>query len=79
MNKLYLFLAVCALVCGAYFYGMNLADAKCRARFSQQNLQSIQNYQNQIMKNKRQTDEIIYKTSVRDIRRVLRDKYSIAD
>jgi len=79
MNKLYLFLAVCALVCGAYFYGMNLADAKCRAHFSQQNLQSIQNYQNQIMKNKRQTDEIIYKTSVRDIRRVLRDKYSIAD
>lgn len=66
-------------VVGVWYCGVFVGDAKCRANISQQNLQNIQNYQNQIMKNKRQTDEIVFKTNVRDIRRVLRDKYSIAD
>ena len=79
MNKLYLLLAVCAVVGGAYICGANIADAKCRARFDRQNLQAMQNLQNQIIQNKRKNHEIVYKTGVADIRRILRDKYSIAE
>lgn len=67
------------MVCGAYFYGANLADAKCRARIVQQNLSALQNMQIQITTTKRKNHENVYKTSVADIRHILRDKYSIAE
>ncbi len=79
MNKLYLFMAIAAVVVGAYFYGANVADANCRARAAKQNVENLTNFQNQIIKNKRSNHEIVYKTSLRDIRRILRDKYSIAE
>ena len=79
MNKLYFCVLGIAIVFGAYVCGANIADSRCRMDFANQNLNQLQNFQNQIMKNKRQTDEIVFKTNVRDIRRVLRDKYSIAD
>ena len=79
MNKLYMFFGLCIIVCGAYVCGANVADAKCRARIIEQNLSALQNYQNQIIKNKRKNREIVYKTDVDDIRRILRDKYSIAE
>ena len=79
MNKLYFCALGIAVVVCAYVCGLKIADSRCRMDFANQNLNQLKNYQNQIMKNKRQTDEIIYKTSVRDSRRVLRDKYSIAD
>ena len=79
MTKLYFLLAGCALVVGAWFYGADVADAKCRAQVANQNLQIWQNMQNQIIQNKRKNHEIVYKTGVADIRRVLRDKYSVAE
>ena len=79
MNKIYLLLAVVALVCGAYFYGANVADAKCRAKISAQRLENLQNIQNELMKNKKENHEIAYKTAVHDVRRILRDKYTIAE
>ena len=79
MTKLYFLLAICALVVGAWFYGADVADAKCRAQVANQNLQIWQNMQNQIIQNKRKNHEIVYKTGVADIRRVLRDKYSVAE
>ena len=79
MNKLYLFFGICAAVCGAYFYGANVADAKCRARVANQNLQNIQNLQNQISKTKRITHDTVYKMGAGDVRRVLRDKYTIGE
>ena len=79
MNKLYLFFAIVALIVGAGFYGANVADANCRADMARQNIQNLQNFQNQVIKNKRINHEIVYKTGVDDIRRILCDKYSIAE
>ena len=79
MNKIYLFIAICVIVCGAYFYGANVADAKCRARVANTNLQILQTMQNQIIKNKKENHEIVYKTGVGDVRRILRDKYTIGE
>ena len=79
MNKLYLFLSICAVVCGAYLCGTVVADARCRARISQQNLQTVQNIQNQITKNKRIIHDTVYKMGVDDVRRILRDKYTIGE
>ena len=53
MTKLYFLSAICALVMGAWFYGANVADAKCRAQVANQKLQVLQNVQNQIIQNKR--------------------------
>ena len=77
MNKIYLFGMIGVIVCGAYFYGLNVADAKCRAQIAVANLQSLQNLQNQTIKTKKENHEIVYKTGVHDIRRILRDKYTI--
>ena len=79
MNKIYLLFGLGTVICGAYFYGANVADAKCRATIAQENLKQIQNVQQQNMINKRNTHEIVYKTGVGDIRRILHDKYSIAE
>jgi len=79
MNKLYLCFGICATVCGAYLCGNWVADAKCHAQVERQNLQNLQNYQNQISKNKRINHDTVYKMGVGDIRRILRDKYTIGE
>lgn len=64
--------AVCAVF---YFYGINVGNSKC----------TIQNFQEQIdLTKQNQTkerilNETVYKTGVADIRRILRDKYSIKE
>lgn len=75
MNKIYLVLLVGALVCGAYFYGANITNVKCHNEIAQNNLVEIQETQ----KNKREIHEIVYKTGTIDIRRILCDKYTIAE
>ena len=75
MNKLYLLMAVCALVIGAFFYGSNLADSKCQMRHITESAHN----QTQIIKKQRIIHENVYKTGVGDIRRILRDKYTIAE
>lgn len=79
MNKLYLIGLIGAIVCGAYLYGTNVADAKCKMNQAQANLQNMQNTQIQIIESKRKNHEIVYKTGVRDIRNILCDKYTIAE
>jgi len=79
MNKLYLIIAVGGVICGAYVCGANIADAKCRAKTVQQNFAELQKYQNQISQIKRKNHETVYKTGVRDVRRILRDKYTISE
>ena len=79
MNKLYLFLLLCVIVCGAYLYGANVADAKCRLRINQENFTAIQKYQKQILNTKRITHDTVYKMGVSDIRHILRDKYTIGE
>ena len=75
MNKIYFMLAIGALVWGAYFYGVNITNAKCQIRY----FQETNHAQEILIKNKKEIHENVYKTGVRDIRRILRDKYSIAE
>ena len=75
MNKLYILCLFGLVVCVVYFYGEHVGYSKCK----------IQNYQNEInlieqnTKSKRIINDKVYKTGVRDIRRILHDKYTIKE
>ena len=75
MNRLYFIILICAIVFGAYFYGVNITEAKCKLRFVNENLQ---NQNNQIQK-QREIHDVVYKMVLGDVRRILRDKYTIAE
>lgn len=64
-----------ALVLGAYFYGANIMDAKCREQIAQNNLNAVQ----QTEHNKKEFHDKVIKTGMYDIRRILRDKYTIKE
>ena len=75
MSKIYFLILISALIFGAYFYGVNITNAKCREIQANNNIAEIQ----QTDKNKREIHDMVYKTGLRDIRRILRDKYTIAE
>lgn len=75
MNRLYFMIVICAIVFGAYFYGVNITDAKCQLRHVNENVQN----QTEQIQNQRGIHDMVYKTGVGDIRRILRDKYTIAE
>lgn len=75
MNKIYFVMIASAIILGAYFYGVNITNVKCRERQANNNISEIQHIEN----NKRIIHDTVYKTGVRDIRRILRDKYTIAE
>ena len=66
---------ICALVIGAFFYGKNVGVSKCEI----QNLQNQINTTEQNQVKERDINDKVFKTGVADIRRILRDKYSIAE
>ena len=59
----------------AYFYGANIADAKCQMRY----LKNDTKNQEILIQNKKEIHEKVYKTGVADIRGFLRDKYTIVE
>ena len=63
------------MIFGAYFYGVNITNAKCDKKYLQNNLQNIQ----QIQQNQRVIHDKVYKTGVADIRRILHNEYTIAE
>ena len=75
MTKVYLMIFVGAFVMGAYFYGVNITKAKCREKNVTNNLTEIQ----YLEQNQRKIHDTVYKTGLGDIRRILRDKYTIAE
>lgn len=79
MNKLYLLAALVAVVCAAYVFGDRMGDVKCRLRINSENFVAIQNYQSQISKTKRTIHDTVYKMGADDVRRILRDKYTIGE
>ena len=79
MNKLYLVILISVIVVGSYFYGSNVADAKCKMRVAQESVKIAENSRIQDITNKRIINENVYKTGVGDLRRILHDKYTIAE
>ena len=75
MNKLYLVMAICALIIGAYFYGVNITNAKCQ----KQHIEQIFQNQTESIQNQRIIHDTVYNTGVGDIRRILHDEYTIAE
>ena len=75
MNKIYFVVLIGALVTGAYIYGANITDVKCRVRY----LQDINQNNIRTIKHKKEIHETVYKTGVGDIRRILRDRYTISE
>jgi len=75
MTKIYLIILMCAFGLGAFFYGRNVGVAKCE----KQNLQNQINITKQKQMNERIINDKVFKTGVADIRRILRDKYTIAE
>jgi len=60
---------------GAYFYGVNITNAKCQIRQTEQQNKNA----TQIIQNQRVIHDTVYKTGLVDIRRILHDKYTIAE
>ena len=71
MIRIYFIVGVSAMIFGAYFYGVNMTNSKCEKKY----LQNIQ----QTQQKQRVIHDKVYKTGVGDIRRILRDKYTITD
>jgi len=79
MTKIYLILSIISIVVLSYFYGANVANAKCKLLFAQQQSAFLQKSQEQYLENKRLIDEKVYKTGVVDIRGILFNKYTISE
>ena len=75
MNKLYFIVMFVCCIFGAFAFGKNIADAKCRLRFAQ----TINKQTEQYLENKRIINDKVYKTGVADIRHILQSEYSISE
>lgn len=75
MTKIYLYSALAGLFLTVFLFGHSIGVAKCQQEFT---TQSVALSQEQNVK-KEAINAEIYRTGVRDIRRVLREKYTIAD
>ena len=75
MNKIYLLIFVFGIVIGAYFAGTRVATQKCNARIATVTAGA----QKQIFQTMGDVNAETFSTGVRDIRRILREKYSIAE
>ena len=75
MHKLYFLLFLLAVVCGAYFAGGQVGRQHCNARMGA----DIITQQSQIMKIQGDINAEAYNLNTGDIRRRLREKYTIAE
>jgi len=73
--RIYILVAVVVVLSAAYFMGLNIGRANCVADVSQN---SVNLYQQQLKKQGEINVEI-NRTNVRDIRDILRAKYTIAE
>lgn len=75
MIKVYLIILICAIITGAYFYGKNVGVSQCEKQYSQNQINITEQQKNK----EGLINETVYKTGVNDIRRILHDKYTIAE
>lgn len=75
MIKKYLILAICGLIFGAFIYGRGIGVEKCKLEMAVKNNEFLQ----QQTKQRKKINAEVYHTNMRDVRRVLRAKYTIAE
>ena len=75
MVRIYMAALLGGAIFFAYFVGAHIANIKCNERVAHANVQQI------VMNNKtmENANDAVFRTSVADIRRVLREKYTIAE
>ncbi|MDE5615520.1 MAG: hypothetical protein K2I81_01665 [Alphaproteobacteria bacterium] len=79
MKMFYLFGGVFAALVLAYFVGGALGRAECRERIAVQNAKAVAIAHTAIIEKERKIDAETYRIGAGDIRRVLREKYTIAE
>ena len=75
MNKLWFCGLGAAISAALYFCGRGVGTARCRMDMAVQSAQT----QIQIIKRVEQINENVYRTNLGDIRRIMREKYTIAE
>ena len=75
MTKTYLCIAICGLIFGAYIFGRTISNEKCKTKIATSNSEFLQ--QQNVQKEKINVE--VYNTNMRDIRNILRAKYTIAE
>lgn len=75
MTKQYLILTIIGLIIAIYSFGFTRGNNKCITEITNQNTQIEQ----QKIITKEKINAEIYRTGVRDIRNILREKYTITD
>ena len=73
--RIYLIITITIIVYGAYLFGARIASKQCEIT----NMQNKTNEITQTISMQRITDEKVYHTGAGDIRRILYDKYTIAE
>ncbi len=77
--KPYIIIAIVLAVGGAYWVGGRVATERARAEFAaQQNIAAAQ-IQTEIIDKKREINATVFNTGVADVRRMLRERYTIAE
>ncbi len=77
--RFYFFALACAGAGAFYFIRRGVGDAECRARVAAQNADAAVAAQMVVIQKQRRADEAAVNTAVGDIRRILREKYTIAE
>ena len=75
MNKIYFLLFLLVVVCGAYFVGGRVEHEKCKADAADK----VASHQIQFIKLQEDINAEAFSRRGDDIRRVLREKYTIAE
>ena len=75
MNKFWLVGAVAAVAAALYFCGRSVGMARCRADSASRSVQT----QIQIIRQTEKINETVLRTNLGDIRRVMHEKYTIAE
>ncbi len=73
--KKYLIAAIVIIVAGAYFFGARIGRMQCETNTLNKHFGETIN----ITSIKRSTDEKVFNTGMRDVRRILHTKYTIAE
>ena len=75
MAKLYVFIGFVCVVLGAYWVGRHVGKTQCNVHVAEMHIES----QKQVIKAMGDIDVEMAGTGVRDIRRILRERYTITE
>ena len=79
MYKIYLVGLISLALFLCFLAGEFRGSAKCKEEFAEKTIENLKNNQIIYENQRKEIDEKVFSTSLHDIRRILREKYTIAD